>query len=464
MRIPIPERVLAVMRVLDEAGGQPMLVGGFVRDRVMAELRQPVMQSKDVDLEVRLEATNLLRVLRTMGTVNLVGLSFAVFKLTLPSGEQMDVSIPRRDSSTGAGHNMFEVTGIPTLNIREAAERRDFTMNSMAADINGLVHDPFNGTSDIVFHVLRATSTHFDEDPLRVLRGMQFASRFGMRMDAGTIDMSRSLMDAFQTLSGDRVGQEMFKWARGATPSRGLQLLDDTRWLMHFPEIEDLLGLAQDNVWHPEGDVLEHTTLTVDQAANIARRENLTAEQTKILVLAALLHDVGKATTTSINSAGRIISHGHAQAGETMARTFMNRLHAPDRVTRAVSRLVGEHMVHTSAQPTATNVRRLAQRLDGTSVAMLALLTEADASARFPAPPASPMAEWARVAETLHVAQSGPQRLILGRHLIALGMQPGPYFGPIIDAAFEAQLNSEFDNEDDGIEWVKRHFEHERSF
>lgn len=455
MHIDIPTRVQTTMATLDAAGGRPLIVGGFVRDRIMTKLGLPdATISKDVDLEVRLPVEALITVLRTIGHVDAVGAAFGVLKLTLDDGEQFDVSVPRTESKSGNGHKGFIVEANAELSIAEAAARRDFTMNSVAADMTGLVHDPFNGIEDIKSGILRATSARFVEDPLRVLRGMQFASRFNMHMDATTAAISLAILDEFSTLSAERIWVEWQKWARGAHPSAGLQVLIDTQWIDAFPMLSALQTTEQDSIWHPEGSVWNHTLLAVNQAASIARREHLNNADTEQLVLATLLHDVGKPETTTVSN-GRIISHGHDRWGGVLASAFLKGMRAPLDTNWAITNLVGEHMVHTGAQPTPNVVRRLANRLaPHTNVHMLALLVEADASGRSPAPAANPMAEWVTVANSLNIAANGPVPIVLGRHLINAGMFPGPHFGPILKAAFNAQLDGAFTDVPNGLAWI----------
>jgi tRNA nucleotidyltransferase (CCA-adding enzyme) len=455
MQIQIPERVRAVMATLTSAGGAPLLVGGFVRDRVMQQTGHAAHVSKDVDLEVRLPLFELAEVLRTVGRTDIVGIAFGVLKLTFPDGEQFDVSVPRRESKAGAGHRGFIPVVDPLLSIPEAAARRDFTMNSLAADADGTVLDPFDGITDIRRGVLRATSERFADDPLRVLRGMQFAARFGLHMDNDTADMGRTLLTEFGTLSAERICEEWLKWARAPHPVAGLHVLVQTGWLQAFPVLAALVGVEQEPAWHPEGDVWTHTGQTTDMAATIARREQLSTADTEILVLAALLHDVGKPDTTVLSD-GVVISHGHAELGATLAEQFLTGMRiVPADTVEAVSALVGDHMTHTGTTPSIRTLRRMALRLGWhTSIRMLALLAEADASGRFPAPPASPMAEWVRLAEVAGVANDQPAPIILGRHLIALGQKPGPAFGPILRAAFEAQLDGTFSDVAEGLEWL----------
>src|SRR4029079_7777318 len=160
----------AIARAVAEAGGRALIVGGWVRDRLMG------IPSKDVDLAVfGLSAARLRDILQAFGPVNTVGESFTVYKIG-----DIDVSLPRRESKTGRGHKGFAVTGDPSMSVSEAARRRDFTINAISLDpLTGEYLDPFDGRDGIERRVLRAVDgSTFPVDSLRVLRLLQFAARF----------------------------------------------------------------------------------------------------------------------------------------------------------------------------------------------------------------------------------------------------------------------------------------------
>ena len=148
----------------------------------------------------------------------------------------------------------------------EAAKRRDFTMNSVSLDpFTGELIDPFNGLEDIRNRMLRPTSKHFSEDPLRILRGFQFVSRFGLSWSVDLITAGWRLRKEFDSLPQERIREEWLKWAeRSISPSLGLHFLEDVGWLELFPEIAALRDVPQDSAWHPEGTVLNHTRHVVD--------------------------------------------------------------------------------------------------------------------------------------------------------------------------------------------------------
>lgn len=261
MNKQLDSRAKKVAQVLVNAGARLVtLVGGAVRDLVQG------LDPKDLDLEVfGLTSEQTEAALSTFGKVNAVGKSFGVFKVTV-DGADFDVSLPRRDSKTGEGHKGFKVTVDDGMTVAEAAARRDFTMNAMAIDVmTGELHDPFNGLADLKAGVLRHTSPAFSEDPLRVLRAMQFAARFNMVLAPETAELCRSLVGEAASLPKERVWAEWEKMlVKGQNVAAGLKVLEQTGWLVTLPELQVLVGLAQHAEWHPEGNVWEHTLHAVE--------------------------------------------------------------------------------------------------------------------------------------------------------------------------------------------------------
>src|SRR5687768_1063537 len=195
------EVAVALARSVRDAGGRALIVGGWVRDRLLR------LTSKDVDLEVYgIPPARLRELLGAFGTVNAVGESFAVYKVA-----GIDVALPRRESRTGRGHRGFEVVGDPGLSFTEAARRRDFTINAMAWDpLTGEYLDPFGGRADLAAGTLRAVDARtFGDDSLRVLRALQFAARFELRLDEPTRDLCRRI--ALDDLPSERIWGEIEK-------------------------------------------------------------------------------------------------------------------------------------------------------------------------------------------------------------------------------------------------------------
>lgn len=458
--LPLPADLQAMLDAARRIG-RPRLVGGGVRDWLLG------IPPKDFDIEVTgADFESLHRVLEPFGSTDIVGRSFGVLKVrSRASGSEYDFSLPRRESKTGAGHRGFAIAPDPALSDAEAAARRDFTLNAIALDpFTGGIIDPHGGQADLARRTLRHTSAAFAEDPLRVLRGMQLAARFDLTLAPETAALCRAIAGTFAELPVERVWGEWEKWAaKSVRPSRGLAVLEETGWLAHFPEIAALRGTPQDPEWHPEGDVFTHTQHCLDALTSLPAWPDCSAQRQRTLMFAVLAHDFGKpATTVRAEKRGvlRWTSPGHEAAGGPLAAAFLRRIGAPLDLDAPVAALVVNHHAHHRGGTafSDTSVRRLARRLAPATIDDLALVMRADANGRPPL--ASPdiharIDELAAAARALALADAAPKPLLLGRHLIALGRKPGRDFQPIIDAAFEAQLDGAFADEAGGLAWLR---------
>lgn len=452
----IPEELFEILQAIRTAGGHGVLVGGWVRDTFLK------LPHQDFDVEVyRMDPLTLEYLLKGHGCrVESVGQSFGIFKVRTIKGQEFDFSLPRRENKEGQGHRGFQVQLDPSMTIIDAARRRDFTINSMAYDpLTNQVFDYFNGLSDLHCGFLRATSHHFSEDPLRVLRGMQFAGRFKLISQPWTINMSREMGDEYDTLSPERIWMEWKKWAsQSRVPGCGLKFLQDTGWLGRFyPALFQMIGIPQDPVWHPEGDAWNHTQIVVNEAALNATLNGLSESSRLVLVLAALVHDLGKVKTTQFID-GRYRSRGHNTELEA-ARTFLESIRTPLHIQNAVLALAKNHMIHVNPI-TKRTVCRLALELGeaGTDIETLVLLIQADVSGRgISAERKECLIKLQTLAAELKLEKKSPQALVLGRHLIEhFGMMPGKNFGPILEDVFQAQLDGVFEDLSGGLEWLKQ--------
>lgn len=441
------QTVLAICRRLAEAGGRAHLVGGCVRDALLGR------ELEDFDIEVfGLEAARVKELVAELVPVDLVGEAFGVLKVRhLP----IDVSLPRRESKVGRGHRGFEVLSDPHLSVAEAASRRDFTINSMAYDpMAEQILDPWGGAADLDRRLLRHTSQRFVDDPLRVLRGMQLVARFELEAAAGTIRLCRTMES--EGLARERVFEEWRKLIlRGRKISAGLDFLRQTSWLRYFPELEQLVDCPQDPEWHPEGDAWVHTLYVMDAFA----ADRVEAEWEDLVVgFACLCHDLGKPATTE-RSDGRWRSKGHEAAGAEPTRSFLARLTNQERLVEEVLPLVLHHLKPDQlyrAQAGDAAVRRLARKVR--RIDRLLRVVRADRLGRPPLPDDGfPAAVWLEGrARALEVASQEPRPLVQGRHLIDRGLEPGPHFGPLLEACFEAQLDGEFTDLAGGLSFLDR--------
>lgn len=455
----LADEVYSIANDIRQSGGDLYLVGGVVRDLELGT------QSKDVDIEVyNMDAASLEGVLSKYGKVDKVGASFGIIKLTTAT-EDYDFSLPRRENREGQGHRGFVVEADPTMTPKEAASRRDFTFNALSLSLEGKLLDYYDGAKDLKEKRLRHISDKFAEDPLRVLRGFQFASRFDLKIDRSTADLCKRLKNEYQTLAKERVWGEWEKWAtKGTKPSAGLEVLRETGWIEFYPEINILIGIPQEPSHHPEGDVYTHTKFVVDEAATIADREGLDERERAVLIFAALCHDFGKPSTTEhVN--GKWRSYGHDTAGEAPTREFMARIGAPEWLTELVVPLVVEHMSHIH-ESTIRTVKRLAVRLHPANITQLSRVIEADHSGRPPLPKELPekAKKLLAIAAGLQLELEKPKPVVQGRHLLEManeGSLPeefkrgGPHFTAILSILFEAQLNGDFEDAESGMEFLK---------
>ena len=440
------ERACDIARRVRQAGGRALIVGGWVRDRLLGR------PSKDIDLEVYgLPVPALRALLEQVGPVNPVGESFTVFKVA-----GLDVSLPRRESKVGRGHRAFEVTGDPHLTPLEAGRRRDFTINAIAWDpLTGDLEDSFGGLDDLDAGVLRhVDDASFGDDSLRVLRAVQFVARFELTLHPTTETLCRAI--PLDDLPPERVWGEIEKLLLGARrPSRGLSLAERLGVLGQlFPECQALVGCEQEADWHPEGDVWTHTLMVVDEAR--AHADDLPYPRQVALMLGAVAHDFGKPATTAWLD-GRIRSPGHEEAGVAPALAWLDRLHVHTiggyDVRRQVVGLVAHHlkpgMWHKAPEGVGDGAfRRLARKVD---LDLLARLARADCVGRQGEFDCSAMDWFLARAQRLGVEHRAPEPLLLGRHVLALGLPPGPAVGRVLTAVYERQLDGTVRTIDDAV-------------
>ena len=442
--------IAAIAAAVRADGGRALIVGGWVRDRIMGRT------SKDVDIEVYgVPADRLRQLLEPFGRVETVGESFQVYKLG-----DIDVSLPRRESKSGRGHRGFDVAGDPGMSIEDAARRRDFTINAIAWDpLTDEYLDPFDGRRDIARRLLRVVDpATFGDDSLRVLRAVQFAARLEFALDAAARALCRTI--PLDDLPAERVWTELEKLLFAPRPSIGFELAMELGVVEKlFPELLALAGCQQEPEWHPEGDVWVHTLQVIDQAR--LRIDDLPRPQQVAVMLGAVCHDFGKPATTAFVE-GRIRSIDHEEQGVAPAIAFLDRInvHSIDGydVRRQVVGMVAQHLKPGMWFKVRDEVgdgafRRLAQKVD---LELLARLAKADCTGREPgAFDCSAMDWFLERARLLGVEHRPPAPILLGRHVLALGIAPGPRVGEILKSVYEQQLDGKVTTLDEAIETAR---------
>lgn len=368
-------------------GGHALLVGGFVRDQALG------IESKDIDIEVHgpVDPEALVRHLEIRGKVDSVGVAFGVIKF----GQDVDVSFPRRDSKIGAGHTGFSIEVDHTMTLEEALERRDLTINSMAMDpVTGEIIDPFGGQMDLLTHTIRHTSdSTFADDPLRVLRAVQFASRFKFTVASKTAALARGMVGQFEHLSVERVWVE---WEKILTKGQSMQAVSealiDTGWIEHFPE------------WGVSGRVTDRVISALKVPAS-PRRATL---------------------TLATQFAGRTDS----------LETFLKRIDAPGWLRRDALKLADRHEELTSGDP-AVRARQISRALGCIPLA------DWVACHRLEGTPIS------RQAVCL-------APLLTGDDLIDLGWKPSKEFGVTLKAALVCQDIEGWTTKEEALGWLEQ--------
>ena len=401
-----PQLLAAVMdicRRIRDVGGRVLMVGGCVRDAMQN------MQSKDIDLECYgVSAETIQNTLGTAYDLDLVGMSFGVFKV---HHYDIDIALPRRENKTGAGHRGFMVDCVPDLSCREAAARRDFTINAMMYDpLAQELIDPWNGKEDLQKGVLRHVSSHFAEDPLRVLRAMQFAARFDFHIAPETVALCRTI--PADELAMERISAEWDKLLlKGKTPARGLRFLRDCNWIEQWKEL-----FQNETQWQNMISALDRYALT---RSGKEKDDRITA----VILLCAHLTE---------QQAHTLIGKLYSFAGYAREITpFIPVLHSINDLANAPDRIL---------RRTAFSLKRLdlliraATSYHPDELEAIGIIT-------------------AR-AESLGILREPPCPILQGRDLIARGFKPGKEMGALLQKAFDAQLDGVFSNREGAEQWL----------
>jgi tRNA nucleotidyltransferase (CCA-adding enzyme) len=418
------------------AGGRALCVGGFVRDRFIG------VEPSELDLEIfGIPQERLPVLLAEFGRVEPIGQAFPVYKIG-----KIDVALPRRESKSGTGHKGFTVEGDPSMPFQEAARRRDFTINAMGWDpLTGELLDHYGGQRDLTDRILRVVDpATFADDSLRLLRAVQFAARFELTIDPESEAICRAI--SLDDLPAERIWGEFEKLLlKAQRPSIGFALARRLGVIHQvLPEMEPLYDCPQDAEWHPEGDVWTHTLMVIDEA----RRRNADLDRARLatVMLGAVCHDLGKPETTAMID-GRVRSPGHEAAGVAPSTRILDRLNVFTLdgfdVRTQVLGIVAEHLRPSAFHKGRDTVkdgafRRLAQRVD---LELLVRFARADCHGRTGVFDCSAMDWFIERARSLGVEHEAPKPILMGRHLLELGVTPGPRMGEILRAIYELQLD-----------------------
>ena len=474
--IQLHPKLISIFNDLNSSGFQPLLVGGYVRDSLLG------VEPKDIDVEVIGCTINQLEeIISWHGKVDSIGKSFGILKFK--SGNiDVDFSVPRKENKIGTNHRDFKVLLEP-MTAKEAAERRDFSWNSLAFDpIKNELLDFFNGKEDLNNRILRHTSDKFTEDPLRIFRAMQFQSRFGMTIHPDTFLKMDSMNSDIKDLSKERISEEFMKWAiKGNHPELIFDFIDRSSIGWFLPELAILKNIPQDHIFHPEGTVDIHTKLCLKHIIKICERENITGEDKAVLVFTILLHDIGKAITTEsifVEKHKRIViaSRNHEEAGAELALIVLQRIGIKQSLIDRIIPLIRHHLAHInllgvkSEKGKITSLLKLSRKLKPSTIKELLFVIEADHFGRgilnenvakeinFLDNAKKEIEDILKLATSLNVVNNERTTILMGRHLIELGFTPSIFFGEILRKANDAQDNLEFTDIEEAKEWVMKNF------
>ena len=415
----LPGRLLKIANDIREAGGRAYLVGGWVRDALLGK------SCRDYDVEVYDMAQDaLVPILSKYGRTNLVGKAFGVIHLAM-KGLSLDFSFPRTESKVGYGHRGFVVHTDEKLSFKEAALRRDFTINAMGMELPDLtLCDPYGGIDDLKTHTLRHVGPAFAEDSLRILRGVQFASRFGCTLAPSTVELCRTL--SLDDLSVERLFEEFKKWLlKPGKPSLGLRAFLDIKLNEYFPEIRPF-----ENSWDTLGAVLDNMAALRDSCLAENKPCSLSEAQTMEFAFAALLA-------------------GSAESSLKFLERITNEVH----LLKVVPPLLKSFReIAPSIVEDAPALRRLAVKLGG--LKLLCLLVQC-APREFFATDCDFAEKLWRAAAEYDLLEAAPQPYLTGKMLMDLGVKPGKQMGDIIKASFELQLDGKIANAEAALAWAK---------
>ncbi len=423
---------LEIARQVAEHSGAAFFVGGYVRDKLLG------IENKDIDIEVHgIEPKELCEILDGIGQRIEIGESFGIYSL---KGTHIDIALPRKEKCIGGGHRDIEVSVDPHAGTYGAAKRRDFTVNAIMQDVlTGEVADHFGGVEDLKNRVLRHVSDEtFAQDPLRVLRAAQFAARLEFTVAEETKELCRGI--DLSKLSKERVEGELKKaLLQARKPSVFFEVLREIGALgVWFPEVEALIGVPQNVKYHQEGDVWVHTMMVLDAAA-MYRSE---AQDPYGLMLAALVHDLGKAVCMQVAD-GLVHAHGHDEAGVPLAKQFMKRLTDEKALSAYVCSLVGQHMKPNVCARHLSSVKKTNKMFDECKAKEdLILLALSDGKGKIPAlTPQEEQENRKFLSERLEVYREFMARPhVTGEDLIEMGLVPDENFSEILAYAHKLRL------------------------
>ena len=322
------EEIKLIAQKINKAGGKLYLVGGAVRDELLGKIIH--------DEDYCVTGITVDKFQEIFPKAHIRGKAFAVFDI-----DGKEFAMARTEAKQGIGHKEFETNTNPQITIEQDLARRDITINSIAKDIlTEEIIDPFNGIEDLKNKIIRATTEHFKEDPLRVYRVARFAAQLEFKVENETINQMSELKSELNSLSNERVFTELSKALNTKKPSIFFELLRKADVLdIHFKEIKDLIGAEQPLKYHPEGDAYNHTMLVLDMAAELT--QHLEENRKLEIRFSALVHDLGKGVTPKEEYPHH---YGHENSGAELVCKFGKKMKLPNNWIKCGKTACREHM------------------------------------------------------------------------------------------------------------------------
>jgi len=436
-------KAVYIIEKLNKFGFKSFICGGCVRDMLLSH------EPKDIDIVTSALPDQIEAIFEK--TIP-VGKQFGII-IVLIDEEEFEVASMRNDGNYIDGRRPDSITFSTP---EEDASRRDFTINGLFFNpLNNEIIDFVGGKADIEAKKIRFIGNaqeRIEEDRLRILRAIRFTAKLGFSIDNDTLSIIKTNAHRINDISAERIKNELDKMMMTEKPSIAFEMLHSVGLLKYIlPEVDCLWDCEQSKKWHMEGSTGIHTMLVLDNTRKMTDDLNT--------LWSALLHDIGKPATSKINEDGNISCHGHDKLGAEMTLNILIRMKASNVEKDEVTVLVKDHMnVGSAIDMKKSTLRRLCAQPHFNK---LMVLFEADCLSSFPEDPDRNNDKLDGVKFLKEFAIKMGDRIVLptpfitGKHLIDLGLKPGPKFKDILTSIMDMQLEGEVKSLDDGLRIVK---------
>lgn len=429
------------------------LTGGIVRSMIWNTFDEEDVNG-DYDIEVfGVKPSEFFEFIsRHVDTDAIWSKTVSLYESVFPTGHKVQWNFPRRERSTGIGHNDFDITIDENMSVEEAQSRRDYTMNAVYFDIDtGEFIDNFGGISDAEARILKVISdSSFVDDPLRILRGIRFASEHSLRFDEDTLEKAGKYVHrVFNTISKERLWQEFHKFFMGKDIISGLLALRNSFLINHVP----CLNYMTSHVYNWDRTVRNTWERTLESfvflEGSLDKDESLTKEDKMIIRMAYLFADVGKSYVTGYSKGRKTYYPGHEKNSAVgFEMDFAGRILMPPAIQKPVIILIKEHEFINDSPVNPVTARHLKHRLQDVPYNHLRHMFVAH---HYVSPiDFTKLWDLDKMMESVDITP-----FVLGRDLIDLGMKPGPLFSVILNEVYIKQLDGVVKNKEESLKYIK---------